>query len=114
MTRIIVLFNLRPGTDPAAYEAWARSRDIPAVRALRSIAGFEVAATTGLLMSDAPPPYAYVEVIDVADMDAFGTDVASPQMQAIAAEFRAFADDPVFMLTRDVAQGGAAAGAAGA
>lgn len=100
--RIIVLFNLRPGVDVAAYENWARTTDIPTVRALPSIAGFDVAAATGLLMSEAAPPYQYVEVIDVADMDQFGKDVATAQMQRISAEFQTFADNPVFMLTRDV------------
>lgn len=100
--RIIVLFNLKPGVDPVAYESWAAARDIPSVRALPSIAGFEVAAATGLLGSDGKPPYQYVEVIDVADMDTFGRDISTPEMQTIAAEFRGFADNPVFVTTRAV------------
>lgn len=103
--RIVVLFNLKPGVDPAAYEAWARDRDIPTVRGLPSIAGFEVSAATGLLMGEGAPPYAYVEVIDVADMDRFGQDVATEAMQKISAEFQSFADNPVFVMTRDVAAG---------
>ena len=102
--RIIVLFNLRPGVDPAAYEAWARATDIPVVRALPSIAGFEVAAVTGLMGSGGRAPYAYVEVIDVADMAQFGSDVAGAEMTRIAAEFRGFADEPLFLTTRDVAE----------
>jgi hypothetical protein len=100
--RIIVLFNLRPGVDPAVYESWAAAQDIPTVRALPSIAGFEVAAATGLLGSDGKPPFQYVEVIDVADMDTFGTDISTPAMQKIAAEFQGFADNPVFVTTRAV------------
>ena len=42
-TRIFALFNLKLGQDPAAYEAWARSTDIPAVRALGSVDDFQVA-----------------------------------------------------------------------
>lgn len=105
MMRIIVLFNLKPGVPAAEYEAWARSRDIPAVRALPSIAGFDVAAVTGLLIGDGTPPYAYVEVIDVADMDQFGKDVATEMMQAVAAEFQRYADNPLFLTTRDVGEG---------
>ncbi|MCC5973697.1 MAG: hypothetical protein JJT81_06550 [Rubellimicrobium sp.] len=100
--RIIVLFNLKPGVDPEEYEAWAASRDIPTVRALPSIAGFEVSAATGLLGGEGTPPYAYVEVIDVADMGRFGADVGTEAMQAIAAEFQGFADNPVFVTTRPV------------
>lgn len=103
--RIIVLFNLRDGVDAAAYEAWATTRDIPAVRALPSIAGFDVAAFTGLLMGEGTPPFQYVEIIDVADMDQFGRDVATETMQAVAAEFRDYADNPLFLTTRDVGEG---------
>ena len=100
--RIIVLFDLRPGVDPARYEAWARDSDSPAVLALPSVAGFRVSALTGL-MGGGRAPYQYVEVIDVADPDQFGHDIATPAMQAIAAAFRQFADDPLFITTRDVA-----------
>lgn len=54
--RIIVLFNLKPGVDAAAYEAWARSTDIPGVRALKSVDDFQVYRATGLFGSDAKPP----------------------------------------------------------
>lgn len=97
--RIIVLFNLKPGTDAAAYEHWARTTDIPGVRALSSVAAFEVYRTTGLLGSDARPPFNYIEVIDVGDMSAFGRDVQSERVQRVAAEFGRFADRPQFILT---------------
>lgn len=103
--RIVVLFNLKDGVDPRAYEAWARETDIPTVRALPSIAGFEVAAATGLLMSEDQPPFQYIEIIDVADMERFGSDVATETMHRIAAEFRQFADHPLFITTRDVGEG---------
>lgn len=96
-TRIIVLFNLKPGVAPADYEAWAQARDLPTVRALPSIAGFDVFRSTGTLAGD-KPPYEYVEIIDVADMARFGADVAADPMPAIAAEFGALAD-ATFILT---------------
>ena len=101
--RIIVLFNLRPGVDPATYEAWARTSDSPTVRGLPSIADFRVHALTGLLMGSGAAPYEYIEVIDVADPDQFSRDIATPAMQVIAAAFQQFADDPLFITTREVA-----------
>ena len=98
--RIIVLFNLLPGADAGAYEQWARGTDIPGVRALGSVADFQVYRLTGLLGSETAAPYAYAEVIDVADMAAFGADVASAAVQKVAAEFRAFADNPLFITTQ--------------
>lgn len=98
--RIIVLFNLKAGVDVCTYEAWAKSTDIQVVNGLASIAGFSVHAATGVLGSDAKPPYAYVEVIDVADMEQFGRDVATDTMKRVAAEFQQFADNPTFITTR--------------
>ncbi len=100
VTRIVVLFNLKAGVDPEVYEAWAKSTDIPVVNGLDSIGAFSVHQTTGVLGSDAKPPYAYVEIIDVVDMEKFGADVATDTMQKIAAEFQAFADNPTFIMTR--------------
>ncbi len=97
-TTIIVLFNLKPGVSVADYEAWARSTDLPIVRGLKSIAGFDVLRTTGLLGGGAAP-YAYVEIVRIADMGTFQTDVATETMQRVAGEFQTFADRPQFILT---------------
>ena len=97
--RIVVLFNLLPGIDPDVYERWARDTDIPGVRALGSVADFQVYRATGLLGSDAAPPYRYVEIIDVPDMAGFGADLADEAVQRVAAEFQRFADNPLFVIT---------------
>lgn len=99
--RLIALFNLKPGVDPAAYEAWARATDLPTVNALPSIARFEVFRTTGVLGSDAAPPYAYVEILEVTDMDRFGADCATDAMTRIAAAFQELAD-VTFLTTEPV------------
>ncbi len=100
--RIIVLFNLKPGVDPAAYEAWARGSDLPAVNALGSVASFTVHKATGLFGSDEASPYQYVEIIDISGIASFVADVSTPEFQAMAAPFRDFADDPKFILTEDL------------
>ena len=99
MKTLIVLFRLKPGTDVSAYESWARSTDLPVVRGLPSVDGFEVFRTSGLLGSDARPPCDYVEMIGIRDTAQFGVDVATETMRRVASEFRQFADSPVFMLT---------------
>lgn len=101
--RVYVLFNLRDGVDPATYEAWACTTDAPKVRGLASIAEFRVHALTGLLMSEGKPPYQYIEVIDVADPQVFGQEVATASMQEISKQFQLFADNPLFLTTREVA-----------
>jgi len=99
---IVVLFNLKADASPQDYEAWAKSTDIPTVKALGSVAGFSVSRVAGLLGSNDPAPYDYVELIEVGDMDAFGVDVASETMQRVAAEFQAFADNPCFLMTEPI------------
>jgi hypothetical protein len=99
MTTLIVLFNLKPGVTPGDYERWAITTDLPTVRGLPSVAGFEVYRASGILGSDAPPPYAYVELIDVPVLEALFGDIGTPVMQRVAAEFQALADNPLFLIT---------------
>ena len=98
MPSLVVLFNLRDGIDADTYEAWARETDVPGVSALGSVDRFDVLRARGLLMSDDAPPYQYVEVIEVNDLDAFGQDMQSETVKKTAAEFQQFADAPVFIL----------------
>lgn len=100
--RIVCLFNLKQGADRTRYEAWARGTDIPGVNALGSVREFTVHRATGLFGSDAPPPYDYVEVIDIHGMDAFVADVSNPEFQKVAAAFGQFTDNPTFILTEDL------------
>ena len=102
MTTIVVLFNLKSDADAAAYEAWARNTDVPAVNNLGSVDSFRVLRSAGLLGSDAAPAYQYIELIEVNDMEAFGADVASDAVQKVAGEFQAFADSPMFILTESL------------
>ena len=96
--RLVALFNLKPGVSVERYERWARTTDMPTVKGLASIRDFQVLRATGLLGSAAAPPYQYLEIIDVADPDQFGRDVAGETMQAIAAEFQDMAE-VVFLTT---------------
>ena len=99
VTRIVVLLKLKVGVSRPAYEAWARSVDLPTVNRLRSVDSFEVFEATGLLGSDERAPFDYIETLDVADMALFGTEVATDAMKAVAAAFVEWAD-PVFITTR--------------
>ncbi len=98
-TRIVALFNLKPGVSVSDYENWAKNTDLPTVNGLKSVDRFEVFRSTGLLGSDAKPPYQYIEIIDVNDMGVFGGEVSTETMQKVAGEFQAMADDLAFILT---------------
>lgn len=98
-TKIIALFNLKPGVSVSDYEAWAKSTDIPTVNGLKSVDNFEVFKSVGLLGTEDAPPYKYIEIIDVNDMETFGGEVGTETMQKVAGEFQAMADDLAFILT---------------
>lgn len=100
--RIVCLFDLKEGVSQEDYEAWAKSTDLPTVRGLGSINDFQVMRSAGVLGSDELAPYEYIEIIDVADMDQFGSDVATEVMQNVAAQFGDFADNPTFVLTDNI------------
>jgi hypothetical protein len=100
--RILVLFNLKAGVSADDYEHWAKTRDMPTVRSLPSIDEFRAYRVTGLLGSETPAPYGYAEVIDVIDMDGFFTDIGTPTMQEVSAEFQNWTDAPLFLMTSEV------------
>ena len=101
--RIIVPFNLKPGTDVAEYEEWAKTKDVPTASALPSVNSFTIHKATGLFGApDTPPPYQYFEVLDITDMDAFVADISREEFQAAAAPFQDYADAPQFILTEDL------------
>ena len=102
MSYLVVFFNLKPGSSHEAYEAWARSTDIPTVRELKSNAGFDVFKTLSVRGSDEAPPYQYVELIAIKDMDQFGADVATEAMRKVAGEFREFAESPLFIVAQKI------------
>jgi hypothetical protein len=98
MATILVLFNLKAGASISDYEEWARAKDIPTVRGLKSVSAFNVLRATSVLGSDAKPPYQYAEIIEVPDMPAFFADVSTDVVQAGAKQFQAFADNPTFIV----------------
>jgi REDY-like protein HapK len=103
MASVIVLFNLKDGVDRGDYERWALQRDSPTVNGLPSVRGFRVQRATGVLGSDAAPPYQYVEILDFDDLGALTDDISTEPMQVIAAEFARYADNPVFITTEQSA-----------
>lgn len=101
MIRIIVLLNLKPGKSAEDYERWAVTTDLPVANGLKSIDKFELFQATGVLGSDDTPPYQYIEVLDVNDLDLLGEEATSEAMKRVAAEFQEWAT-PIFILTRKI------------
>lgn len=102
MTTIVVLFNLKKDASITDYEHWAVTTDLPTAGGLPSVEKFEILKAEGLLMSDETPPYQYIELLNINDMEQFGTDVSTEIMQKVAGEFQSFADNPLFIMTSKI------------
>ena len=97
---MIVLVDLKEGVDPEDYERWVLESYAPAVRELPSVEDWRDYRATGLLGSDAAPPYRYVVTLDIRDMDQLGRDVASEGMQGLLSELHDLADVTQIMAER--------------
>jgi REDY-like protein HapK len=102
MPTIVVLFNLKPTASVTDYEAWAKSKDIPTVKSLSSVADFRVMKMGNLLGSETASPYQYCELIEVPDMNAFFADLGNEAVQAGAKVFNEFAENPLFIVSNDI------------
>lgn len=101
---LIVLFNLRDGQSVAAYEKWAGETDIPIAGSLKAVEDFKIYRAEGILRSDTPAPYRYIEILNIAGVDELIADSGNePRMKDVVAAFRGFANDPIFMVTECIA-----------
>jgi REDY-like protein HapK len=98
MPSLVVLFNLKDAAAAAAYEQWAQNTDVPTVKRLGSVDDFRVYRLANLLGSDSPSPYQYCEIIEVNNLDGLFADIGTDTMQQVAAQFQAFADNPLFIV----------------
>ncbi len=103
MPTLIVLFNLRKDASPADYEKWAQTTDVPTVKGLKSVDDFKVFRMSNLLGTETLSPYQYCEIIEVNDMNGLFADIGTETMQRVAAEFQAFADNPMFIVAEQFA-----------
>ena len=103
MAALVVLFNLQDQSARDAYEKWAQTTDVPTVKGLASIDDFKVYKLNAVMGSEDTPPYQYCEVIDINDMEKLGPELATETMQRVAGEFQAFADNPIFIVSEQIA-----------
>jgi len=97
---MIVLVKLKEGVDPEDYERWILDSYAPAVRDLPSVEDWRDYRVSGLLGSDASPPYQYVVTLDVKDLDQLGRDMAGEEMQRLFSELHDLADITQIMAER--------------
>jgi hypothetical protein len=74
---MVVLVNLKEGVSPEDYERWVSRSYAPAVRELPSVGDWRNYRVSGLLGSDADPPYRYVVTTEFGDLEQLGEDVGA-------------------------------------
>jgi hypothetical protein len=102
MPAMIVLINLKDSVSPEDYERWILESYAPAVKNLSSVEDWRDYRATGLLGSDAAPPYRYVVTLEVGDLEQLGRDVESEEMQRLLSELHEFAEVTQIMAERFV------------
>lgn len=99
---IIVLFNLKPNIDKNQYEEWAKTTDLPVVRNLDSVEKFEILKAQSMLMSGDIPPFEYIEIISVSNMESFSAHTNTPIMDEVKEQFLQFCDQPKFIICEGI------------
>ncbi len=102
MPMITVLVNLKESVSPEEYERWVVESYAPAVRRLPSVADWQNHSVSGLLGSDAAPPYRYVVTVEIADLEQLGRDMAGEESQSLSSELHGFAEVTQLMSERFV------------
>jgi hypothetical protein len=76
--RVFFLTHLREGVDPEAYERFLREVDYPRTLQLLPVSGYRATRILGRAVSEGDVPYAYIEVLDIDDYDAYLAAFADP------------------------------------
>ena len=91
MPTMVVLVELIEGVEPKDYERWVLESYAPAVRGLPSVSDWRNHRVTGLLGSDAAPPYRYVVTLEVEDPESLGRDMSGEEMRRLLGELHEYA-----------------------
>lgn len=103
MSALVVLFNLKDASSKAAYEEWAKVTDVPTASQMSCVDDFKVFRLGTIMGTENPSPYQYCEVLQINDMNKLGEEAGSEAMQKVAAQFQAFTDNPMFIISEQIA-----------
>ena len=94
--RVFFLNTLREGVDPAQYEDWIRRVDYPVARRQASIERYEVTRLEGMVSGEGAPPYQYLEVIDITDIDAYrGSMEGNQEFEQLLTDWSRFVGESI-------------------
>jgi hypothetical protein len=95
--RVFFLNRLRDGVDPQEYEDWIRRVDYPVARAQAAIASYTVTRIEGTLTGEGEPPYDYLEVIEISDLEAYRALGSLPEFEQLLQEWSHYVAEAVMI-----------------
>jgi hypothetical protein len=100
---LFILYTLKQGVTPAAFEEWVRTTDQPAMRSLARVQDFRTYRAERLLTGEGKPGVAYIEAFAIPDLAGFTTeDMAGATVQSVMGSFMGFAEAPQFIVVSEV------------
>lgn len=102
MPVVFFLNTLRPGVSSEDYEHWVREVDYPTARSLPPITSYVVARMAATL-DDQSAPYAYVERVEVTNIDHYRAVLADPSMAAFAKEWSSYVGESIAIFGEEIA-----------
>ncbi len=81
-----LISTLKPGVDPAEYEAWVRERDYELVRTLPNYISYRVHRIKPPIQGAGGSGWQYIERIEVKSLEQHDRDLASPAGVALRNE----------------------------
>jgi len=99
-TRVFFLNRLKSGIEATAYEAFVRDVDYPRAKSVPAILDYSVFRLQPLV-SGSPTEFDYVETVDVADFEAYRSQLLSaPGRDGFIRELRALVEAEALIGTR--------------
>jgi hypothetical protein len=95
--RVFFLNRLHDDADPAEYEAWIRRVDYPVARGQEAIRSYTVTRIEGTLDGAGTSPYGYIEVIEIADLDAYRALGSKPEFEQLLREWSEYVAEAVMV-----------------
>ena len=100
---LFILYTLKEGVTPEAFETWVRNTDQPAMRSLARVQEFRTYRAERLLMGEGTPGIAYIEAFAIPDLDGFvAEDMGGATVQTVMGGFMGLAEAPQFIVVSEV------------
>jgi hypothetical protein len=109
MASVFWFSKLKAGAQAAAYERWVQETDYRLAQDIECVLHYRVHRVAGPVEGEGEAPYDYIEVLEVADIDAYRSALRDhPAIRKIIAEIGLFIEgagsawgDPIAPLGKD-------------